>query len=654
MNSSPTNAPAERHRPDFRTDINGLRAYAVIAVLLYHFKVAGVTGGYAGVDVFFVISGFLMTAIILPAVESGRFSLSAFYLARVRRIYPALVVLCLVLLLFGWFWLAPYLYEDVGKGAGSSLLFFSNHAFNRPIGYFAEPAHNNWFLHTWSVSVEWQFYLLYPLFLLALVKWLPGGRRATAIAIGALLIASFAASVYMTAHKPTSAFFLLPSRAWELLAGSLVFLYGTSTMPSAVRRAFEITGFALIGFILFYADSNTTWPGALALVPVLGASLILLAAREQSLLTGNALAQVLGRWSYSIYLWHWPLVVGLGYFGVKNETPWVAAMLAASIALGAASYRWIEQPSARWMRAHTPRWNWSLTATAFVVVFSFAAVAYFGKGVAHPLRLPDDVLAANNGKLDIGRRSSCNHADSNCVLGSGSTNVFVWGDSHAIAAVDAVAESSLAANGSVRFLAQMSCPVLFDARSDSLKDPNFCCRFNSMAFAELQKQSAQTPVLIIHRTDLFIGPGRKWLYFDDNAHEQGGDQFEHYRRHQVESLCRIAARNPVYVMLPIPVMPVDVPAELARVLIQTGKEPVIQVARDEFEQSRQPVVDVLREAAEQCGVRLLDPLPYLCSETVCPGVVAGRPLYSDDNHLTLTGARRLMPLFDAISKPVRP
>lgn len=210
---------------EFRKDINGLRAYAVMAVLLYHFDVAGITGGYAGVDVFFVISGFLMTAIILPKVEAGRFSLPGFYLARVRRILPAVAVLCVAVLAFGWFWLVPYLYESLGKNAGASLLFISNFTYNRAGGYFAAPAHDNWLLHTWSLSVEWQFYLLYPLLLMLLARLPRSSRGLVGAALLFILLASWAFAVYLTNAKPTSAFFMLPARAWELLAGSLVFLY---------------------------------------------------------------------------------------------------------------------------------------------------------------------------------------------------------------------------------------------------------------------------------------------------------------------------------------------------------------------------------------------------------------------------------------------
>src|ERR1039457_4022433 len=155
----------------FRQDINGLRAYAVAAVLLYHFGVPGFGGGFVGVDVFFVISGFLMTGIILTKLEARNFSLPDFYLARARRIIPALAVFCLALLVFGWFWLTPYTYKALGRYAVASITFVSNFVYQRGAGYFAEPAHDNWLLHTWSLSVEWQFYLLYPLLLLAVARW---------------------------------------------------------------------------------------------------------------------------------------------------------------------------------------------------------------------------------------------------------------------------------------------------------------------------------------------------------------------------------------------------------------------------------------------------------------------------------------------------
>ena len=169
----------------FRADINGLRAWAVIFVVLYHFGVPGVTGGFAGVDVFFVISGYLMTAVVVKGLRTGRFNLWQFYLARARRIWPALIVLCAVLLALGWFVLMPEEYRALGKHARDSLLFSSNLRYLKEAGYFAVASEQKWLLHTWSLSVEWQFYLIFPLIMAALWRLLPR-EKTLYLAIGGL------------------------------------------------------------------------------------------------------------------------------------------------------------------------------------------------------------------------------------------------------------------------------------------------------------------------------------------------------------------------------------------------------------------------------------------------------------------------------------
>lgn len=179
----------------FRADINGLRAWAVVAVVLYHFNVPGFSGGFAGVDVFFVISGFLMAGIVCRGLDAGRFGLASFYLARARRILPALIVLVV-----GWFLLMPREYQTLGKHARESLLFSSNLRYLAEAGYFDSASHEKWLLHTWSLSVEWQFYLLYPLGLLGLSKLLPG-RRALFIAHLLGILASFAVCQFLSVRE---------------------------------------------------------------------------------------------------------------------------------------------------------------------------------------------------------------------------------------------------------------------------------------------------------------------------------------------------------------------------------------------------------------------------------------------------------------------
>lgn len=324
---------------NFRKDINGLRAVAVMVVVLFHFGVYGMEGGFVGVDIFFVISGFLMTGIIFSRVEQGNFSLWGFYLDRARRIVPALAFVCLVVLGGGWFLLLPANYETLGRHVLSALGFVSNFIFWDEVGYFEQAAHDKWLLHTWSLSVEWQFYLLYPLLVMLLRKLASTEQSRRVILAFALL--SFLVSVFGSGRWPTPAFYLLPTRAWEMLVGALVYLYPLH-LGRRSRKLLELTGFALIAYGLFRFSEHHVWPGRLAAVPVLGAAFIIAASRRRSLLTGNSLSQFLGRTSYSIYLWHWPVAVWLNYFGLAGQPLWMAGGIAFSILLGWCSFVFIE------------------------------------------------------------------------------------------------------------------------------------------------------------------------------------------------------------------------------------------------------------------------------------------------------------------------
>lgn len=339
--NQPANPPREIQSKAFRLDINGLRAWAVLAVVLYHFGVPGVAGGFVGVDVFFVISGFLMTGIIISGLALGNFSLCGFYLARARRIIPALLVLCACLLLLGWLWLPRADYEMLAAHVGSAVTFVSNIKFWREAGYFDAASHEKWLLHTWSLSVEWQFYILLPLGCLLLWRWF--GQRGVKFALVAAGLFSLALSIYASAHWPGAAFYLLPTRMWEMLAGGLVWwVTRTRAMPRQWTALTEGIGFFLIIMAFVTFDHAMQWPGYLALVPVVGAMMILAANRQNSWLTANPLARHLGASSYSIYLWHWPLVVLLTYAGEQANSLWIVGGIGLSVLLGTLSYLLVE------------------------------------------------------------------------------------------------------------------------------------------------------------------------------------------------------------------------------------------------------------------------------------------------------------------------
>jgi peptidoglycan/LPS O-acetylase OafA/YrhL len=367
-------------KPDdagFRADINGLRAVAVIAVVLFHFRATGFSGGFVGVDVFFVISGYLMTRIILGPLAEARFSVPRFYLARARRIFPALAALCALLLLYGWFSLSPMDYKLLAKHAGASLLFLSNQVYWKESGYFDADAHEKWLLHTWSLSVEWQFYLLYPLLIVAVHRLFrrPGG---VAGALWTIFLASLAWSAWLAFANPAKAFFLLPTRAWEMLAGGLIYVHQDACNRLAQgRRWLEPAGLAAILAASLLLTADTPWPGLAALLPVGGAMLVILDSGGGTRLLGSAALQGIGRWSYSIYLWHWPIVVWLQQSQSRQHGAWIATGMAASILLGWLSFRLVENPARRFINRFRLAPALALSAALVLAPFAVAAAFHF-------------------------------------------------------------------------------------------------------------------------------------------------------------------------------------------------------------------------------------------------------------------------------------
>ncbi|MDL2140678.1 acyltransferase family protein [Proteus mirabilis] len=289
----------------FRADINGLRAIAVLSVMLFHFNQGLVPGGFAGVDVFFVISGFLMTSIIFRGLESNNFSLWSFLKARARRIVPALVTVISIVLALGYLFFEPLTYQLVGKHGFSSLLFISNITYANEAGYFDVDSFSKLFLHTWSLSVEWQFYIIYPIILLILSKLFSINTLKKIIVVSAII--SFDFCVYFSSINKTLSYFMIYTRGWEMLFGGIAFLFPLSTTENK-KRIIEILGLVLIITSFFIFSDTNTWPSYNALLPVLGAYLCILANSSRTLLS-NVIFQKIGLWSYSIYLIHWSLIV---------------------------------------------------------------------------------------------------------------------------------------------------------------------------------------------------------------------------------------------------------------------------------------------------------------------------------------------------------
>jgi peptidoglycan/LPS O-acetylase OafA/YrhL len=432
---------------NFRKDVNGLRAIAVIAVVLFHFNASWMPGGFAGVDVFFVISGFLMTGLIFRGIEQENFSILRFYVARANRIIPALAVLCLVLLIFGWFYLIPHDYKALGKHVGSSMGFLSNIIYWKESGYFEAASHEKWLLHTWSLSAEWQFYIIYPLVLVTIRKFMSLKAMKTTVLVGTVL--GFIFCVIVTYIKPNPAYYLLPTRAWEMMLGGVAYLYPFS-LKEKRKRFVEWFGLALILGSYFLISKDDPWPGYLAIFPVLGVFFIIQAQRNNSVITGNVVLQKIGTWSYSIYLWHWPLVVAIYYFSLNEKFLYFG--LSLSLLLGFLSNKYIENIKFRKSFSNVLDCLACKPIWLALIVGLMGVYIFVSGGIDDPLRSGSTSEEAkylskyhrDNYKKYLPEAYSveCDFFDAesyteksqdipNTCVNNGRGGIFIWGDSHA-------------------------------------------------------------------------------------------------------------------------------------------------------------------------------------------------------------------------------
>ena len=337
----------------YRREVDGLRAVAVIAVILFHAGFTVFRGGFIGVDVFFVISGYLITNIIAEDLEVGRFSIRDFYERRARRILPALYLMMVLCIITSWFLFLPRDMSSFSESVGVTSVFSSNILFWHDTGYFDTAAELKPLLHTWSLGVEEQFYIIFPIFLVML--WRLGRSRI----IGILLILS-ASSLLLAqwgAHnKPAAAFFLLPTRAWELGIGSLTAFYLFSK-PQIIddntfsTQLFGVSGLLLIVIGVFYINHTTPYPSFYTLIPTLGTALVLLFAGPQTLvgtLLGFRPVAAIGLISYGAYLWHQPLFAFFRYYSFGEQSAYVSILLAlTALVVAYVGWRYVEQPFRR-------------------------------------------------------------------------------------------------------------------------------------------------------------------------------------------------------------------------------------------------------------------------------------------------------------------
>lgn len=541
----------------YRRDLDGLRAVAILPVIWFHSGLPGLPGGFTGVDTFFALSGYLITLIIHREIAQDSFSFARFYERRVRRIAPALLLILWVATITAFVLLLPYELIAYSYSAASALGMVSNIYFWRSANYFALADGITPLLHTWSLGVEEQFYLIFPAAMIIAER-----LRIVRPLIASAAAASFVMCLIVTRTSPAFAFYALPTRGWELMAGA-AFAVGIAHIPTSVKSASGLIGLAMIAGAALLISGNDPFPGWRAVFPVAGAALVIGAdsvGPAARLLSMPALVYI-GRISYSLYLWHWPVFVFLRHGLADPELPpWVALSgILIAFLLAAMSYRFVENPARQ--RSLRFRVVALICTGASAVILAAIVAAILGRGI--PQRLPAKVIIlAERHNAFAPLAHSCtdigfDQAVRSCHIGVvGRPALVLWGDSHAAALAEAVGRAS-ATSGFV--FSQGGCPPEIGWASPKLRgrDLEICRAFNARVLDLVEHDDAITTVVL----------GAFWLSYN----RVGGKAFWRSQQTVIDRLRRDGKR--VLVIGGIPDPGIDVPWASA-IRSRFGRTPV--------------------------------------------------------------------------------
>lgn len=615
---------------NFRSDIEGLRAVAVLPVVAFHLSPSLMPGGFVGVDVFFVISGYLITGLLLHRLDSGNYSTIDFYVARIRRIFPALFAMLLVCSVIGAFALPPDEYAELGSTLLSTALFYSNYEFNRLSDYFGGAAELKPLLHTWSLSVEEQFYVVFPLLLVLLRR--AGNRRLTLVLVG-LACVSLLYSIRTTNLYPSLAFYSTLTRAFELLCGAIVASRRPLPLPGRLPQAAALAGLALIAISLLSYSRDTAFPGLHVVAPAGGTALVLLAGHGGGMTwVGSVLSWPVLRWfgriSYSLYLWHWPVIVFFKHFMLRAPRGWeVPACAALAVALALLSYRYIESVC----RKPRPGTHGPLLVGGGLIATTCCVGLAISLTSGLPGRFDRTALAYFDGsKNSSPARAEC-HANADesldyaqrCVFGRALVKpgeaVVVWGDSHATELAYAMGETG---RFPVLQVSSSKCPPAL--KFEPAGRPR-CSWRNEANLREVAADSRVGSVVLVAYFDTYLLQDRQ--------------AFEHGLALTADHLLKAGKR--VIVMAPFPRFEMPVPASLG-MLHSWGDDPSYHaLSTTALAEQRQSALAAINGARRAADFELIDPAAVLCSATACPAADAQGPLYFDEHHISLHGARKL-------------
>ena len=666
----------------YRSDIDGLRAVAVSSVLLCHFGLPGFPGGFVGVDLFFVISGFLIGQIVFEQLDEQRFSFRTFYIRRIRRLFPAAMAMMVVTSALAYWLFLPRVFKDFGQSLAASVLYASNVLFYLQAGYFDTTSQLKPLLHTWSLAVEEQFYVVFPLVGCLCHRYL---RRWLLPFFLLALLASFAAAVYGMEHHPRAAFYLYPFRAWELFIGTVLALkvgwLSDVARGKSTATLLGVAGVLGLGYSIIFYDNIVESPTHSALLPCISAALIIVAGLNRHSLVARGLAIAplvwIGKRSYAIYLWHWPLLVLYSYAkAAELSVAEKSMLLAVTLVLSALSSRFIEEPIrfARfsWTRRPVSVFGWSAVASLVLV----GAGLYVYRTDGMPSRLSERAAQLAAVENDFFRDWSDCVLDSNTQIpglsycGTGDPSqmkdiVVVWGDSHAGALKNGFLAMARERRRDALMFWRAGCPPVLDVdireSSSTADEDRRCSRDNqaTLAFLTRNRQRIKTIVLVGRWAYYLSGRG---LGADANhavtlspsagaplSSRSQPELFEAALNRTIDELRALGLD--VFILEQLPEFGDFSSSKLARGLRRGTadyQQTIASLGTEDYQivQQRQAVMSAyLKDEESRSPGSVLRSHSYFCNGDACSLVSGGVPSYFDNNHVTASAAVRLRGLF---------
>ncbi len=657
----------------YETEIDGVRALAVIGVLLFHLGVPFIAGGFIGVDVFFVLSGYLITALVTRNMGNGTFSFKDFYLRRARRLLPALFAVVSVCFVLSFLLLSPDDFKSFCRSAWHSVLSISNINFWLESGYFDSDKFTKPLLHTWSLGVEEQFYLLWPL-ILAGLTWFKTGLMKR-IALGVFVLAGFAISLIMMNHAPSAVFYLSPYRAWQFAAGGLLALLlhdhegeGRAwALPTPLAVIATLGGLALVSYG-FVAVSPKNFPGTAALIPTIGTLLIILGGSTpvSRVILANPLSRLLGRLSYSIYLTHWPIIVFWRYY---NNRPLniVEMVIVGALSIGTAYllYRTVETKFRRPWTKDPATEKFAVPAgilASAMGIMLFCIYPWVQNGWTWRVskESQDLILATAKGDKIKCKMRPILDLDKQCFIGAQKRNAefVIIGDSHAAALTRGLGPLAAGAKKTGISMTKPGTLPFFDGRTydnDTLSERNFDAEFKWIMRPKVeavilhgryaQNWVTKNPSVQDQKTTKYVGMSGKV------APTNTAESQNYFKKNLGKTLQKLKKSGKTVVLVgAIPYQGVNLAQCINRpgwlMTLDHSIKTCSGFSKEDSLNRMAEVNAVLAAAAKRADVIWVDPTPTFCpeSEVNCLRIKDGNLLYKDDDHLNSFGARILTEL----------